>query len=205
MNLRTRSTALAVVTTLVLALGAGPAYAKQQVGPRVKVEGSSLPPRDEDTFATADDPAIGTTPPTLTGEGFSGQTVTVGPSTEPRIVIFLAHSCPHCQAEVPLLVEVAAAGHLDGIQVDTISTYASEDLPNYPPSKWLKREGWPFKPVLADDKRLRALEAFGGDSFPYMVFVASDGTVAGRWSGELPEDDVIEVARRLLAGESLFD
>jgi hypothetical protein len=37
-----------------------------------------------------------------------------------------------------------------------------------------------------------------------MVFVASDGTVAGRWAGELPEADVIEVARRLVAGESLF-
>lgn len=120
-------------------------------------------------------------------------------------MIFLAHSCPHCQAEVPVIVELAEEGKLDGVVVQAITTNTSEDAANYPPSKWLKREDWPFKPVLLDDPKLRALIAFGAGSFPYMVFVASDGTVAGRWSGELGKADLAEVARRLVAGEPLFE
>lgn len=205
MSVRTRRTAVVLAVTLAIAVGATPAAAaKQQIGPRVEVDGSPLPAPDEDTFGTADDPAIGKTLPTLTGEGFSSQDVTVGPSTQPRIVVFLAHWCPHCQAEVPVIVELAADGRLEGVQVDTIVTSTSEDLPNYPPSKWLKREDWPFKPVLVDDARSRGLIAFGGTNFPYFVFVASDGAVVGRWSGELPAPDVEEIARRLASGESLF-
>jgi thiol-disulfide isomerase/thioredoxin len=202
---RNRIVVVGLAALSVLGATAAPVAAKQQIGPRVKIDGAKLPEPDADTFATADDPAVGKTPPTLTGEGYSGQTVTVGPSTSPRMVIFLAHSCPHCQAEVPVIVELAEEGRLEGVEVDTITTNTNEDFDNYPPSKWLKREGWPFKPVLADDERLRSLIAFGGASFPYFVFVGADGTVAGRWAGELPGDELAEVARRLVAGESLFE
>jgi thiol-disulfide isomerase/thioredoxin len=201
-----RRIAVVLTAALAVALMAGPAHAaKQQIGPRVKVEGTRLPAPDPETFGTADDSAIGATPPTLAGEGFNERPVTIAPSDAPRIVIFLAHWCPHCQAEVPVIVKLAQQGALDGIEIDTISTNASEDYPNYPPSKWLKREKWPFKPVLVDDARARALEAFGGTSFPYLVFVASDGSVTGRWSGELEASSLEEIANRLLAGEPLFD
>ncbi|MEX0663163.1 MAG: TlpA disulfide reductase family protein [Acidimicrobiia bacterium] len=201
----TRSLAVFLAAGLALGVWAAPALgAKQEVGPRVKVEGSRLPTPDADTFGTADDPAVGRTPPTLVGEGFNGKSVTVGPSDGPRIVVFLAHWCPHCQDEVPLIVKLAKQGSIEGVEVDTIATGTSEVHPNYPPSKWLKREGWPFKPILADDARSRALEAFGGNSFPYFVFVAADGTVAARYSGEIAAADVKEVVARLVAGRSLF-
>jgi cytochrome c biogenesis protein CcmG, thiol:disulfide interchange protein DsbE len=206
MSRTTRPLAVLLAAGLALGLLAGPVLAaKQEVGSRVKVQGARLPAPRPDTFATSDDPAIGRTPPTLVGKGFNAKKVKIEPSTEPRIVVFLAHWCPHCQAEVPVIVELAEEGRLDGLQVDTIATSTSEERPNYPPSKWLKRERWPFKPVLADDARSRALVAFGGTSFPYFVFVAADGTVAGRWSGELGASGITEIAERLVAGRSLFE
>ena len=162
-----------VILSSALAAPVAAKGAKQQVGPRVTIEGAKLPEGGED-IGTSDDPAIGKPAPTLTGEGFDGKPVTFE-SGAPRIVIFLSHSCPHCQAEVPRIVKLEKQEKFDGVEVQTVTTNTSEDAPNYPPSKWLKRERWPFKPVLADDKRARALTAFGGTSFPYLVFVSADG------------------------------
>jgi cytochrome c biogenesis protein CcmG, thiol:disulfide interchange protein DsbE len=193
-----------VAVLLGIAVTAVPAAAKQ-IGPRVEVDGKSLPEADPDTISTSDDPANGMTAPGLTGESFSGKPVTFENNGKARILIFLSHSCPHCQAEVPELVKLAKKGKLDDVEIDTITTNTSKDLPNYPPSKWLKREKWPFKPILADDKKLRAFFAYGGTSFPYFVFVAADGTVAARASGELPRSAIAAAAQRLAAGESLYE
>jgi thiol-disulfide isomerase/thioredoxin len=200
-----RPLAALLVAGLAVALAAAPAAAKQQIGPRVKVEGTALPAPDEETFATSDDRAIGRTPPTLVGEGFKDQAVTIEHGEAPRIVIFLSHSCPHCQAEVPVIVDLADEGVFDGIDIQTVTTNTSRELSNFPPSKWLKREQWPFKPILADDRRLRSLVAMGGTSFPYMVFVDADGTVAGRWSGELGASTWRGVAQALVEGRSLYE
>jgi cytochrome c biogenesis protein CcmG, thiol:disulfide interchange protein DsbE len=196
---------LAAAALVVVALGttvpAGATAAARQISPKVTVDGKALPDVDAD-IGTADDPAVGRPAPTITGQGFDGQEVTFA-SGEPRILIFLSHSCPHCQAEVPRIVKLAKRGKLDGVEIQTVTTNTSEDLPNYPPSKWLKREKWPFSPVLADDARLRAFFAFGGKSFPYFVFVDAAGNVAARASGEIDPADLAEAARRLAAGESL--
>ncbi len=204
--MRVRSHLLRAVLAagLVMTAMAAPAgAAKQELSPRVEVDGAKLPPAD-DTIQTADDPAIGQTAPTLVGEGFNGKPLTVEQGDLPRLVIFLAHWCPHCQREVPVLVKLAKQGVLDGIEVQTVATSSGEQYPNYPPSKWLKREKWPFKPVLADDAKGRALDAFGGTGFPYFVFVGSDGNVVVRTSGELSDTAVTELVRRVVAGDPIF-
>ena len=204
MTTTARRIAPLLTVLFAIALTAAPATAKQ-IGPRVQVDGKSLPEADPDTISTSDDPANGMTAPGLTGENFSGKPVTFENNGKARILIFLSHSCPHCQAEVPEIVKLAKKGKLDGVVIETITTNTSKDLPNYPPSKWLKREKWPFKPILADDKKLRAFFAYGGASFPYFVFIAADGTVAARASGELPPSVISGAAERLAAGESLYE
>ena len=200
---------VAVVGTGVLAAGlvatpAGARVAQRELSPRVTVAGKALPQVTPDTIATSADAAVGKSAPTLTGVGFDGKPVAFSNDSKPRILIFLSHSCPHCQAEVPRIVKLAKTGKLAGVEIDTIATNTSKDLPNYPPSKWLKREHWPFKPVLTDDSRLRAFFGFGGASFPYFVFVSADGTVAARVAGELAPSVIAEAARRLAAGVSLY-
>ena len=180
--------ALLVVALAIVgaALVVSPALAggNTEIGTRVKVQGAKLPASD--AVGSPDDPAIGKTVPTLKGRSLTGEKVTFKSDGTPRVLIFLSHSCPHCQAEVPVIVELAKDGKLDGVEVQTVTTNTSEDLPNYPPSEWLEDEDWPFEPILADDAKLRAFFGLGGEAFPYFVFVDADGKVVARASGELP-------------------
>ena len=197
--------ALLVVLSLGVVLGATPAWgkdAKQELSRKVVVAGAAL--EASDAIGTPDDPAIGKTAPVLTGRGFDGKKVTIGGVGTPRTVLFLSHSCPHCQREVPRIVKLAKQGKLDGIEVDTITTGTSSDAPNSPPSKWLAREKWPFTNVLNDDAEARALRAYGGTAYPYFVFLDAQGNVVGRASGELEPKTIAAAAAKLAAGRSVF-
>lgn len=201
---RPRRFLAALAALMAVGLAAGQASAtlsSREVSKKVKVQGTALP--ESADLGSAKDPAIGMTAPTLVGQGFDGQKVTFANDDKPRILIFLSHSCPHCQAEVPRIVTLAGKGKLDAVEIDTVTTNTNKDLPNYPPSKWLKKEKWPFSPVLADDGRLRAFFGFGGQAFPFFVFVGADGKVAARVSGELEPATIAKAAARLAAGESL--
>ncbi len=131
------------------------------------------------------DPAVGLTAPTLTGEAIGGETISVGPTGSPTAIVFLAHWCSHCQAEVPRVQAwLDAGGGVDGVEILSVSTSVNSAQGNYPPSEWLDNEGWE-QPTLKDDTDNTAHSAFGGGGFPYWVFLNADGTVAGRSSGEL--------------------
>ena len=71
----------------------------------VTVTGASLVTPPE---APAVDPAIGAKAPALNGLGFDGSAVSVTPGNRPTIVMFVAHWCPHCQAEVPIVAKYLA-------------------------------------------------------------------------------------------------
>ena len=197
--------ALLAVLSLGVVLGTTPAWgkdAKQELSRKVVVAGAAL--EASDAIGTPDDPAIGKTAPVLTGRGFDGKKVTIGGQGKPRAVVFVAHWCPHCRREVPRIVKLAKQGKLDGIEVDTITTGTSSDLPNYPPSKWLAREKWPFTNVLNDDADQQAIRAYGGTAYPYFVFLDAQGNVVGRASGEIAPKAIADGAAKLAAGRSVF-
>jgi len=198
---------LATIATIlaIVAMAAAPASAKDaktELSKKVIVGGAALAASPD--VGSSADPAIGKTAPTLTGQGFDGKKVTIGGPGKPRAVIFLSHSCPHCQAEVPRIVKLAKQGKLDSIEVDTITTNTSTDLPNYPPSKWLAREKWPFKKVLADDAKLRGFFGYGGEAFPYFVLLDTQGKVVLRATGEIAPNSIAQAAKNLAAGKSVF-
>ena len=154
------------------------------VGP-LAVIGDPLPefPR------SGDDPAIGLPAPVIVGETFDGERVTVDPAADgPTWIVFLAHWCPHCNDEVPVINDLAASGGIpDGIDVVAVSTGVDPSRPNYPPGEWLDDEEWAF-PAIADGVDTVAGEfiaatAYGLTSFPYSVLVDGDGIVRARWSG----------------------
>lgn len=158
----------------------------------VTVTGEALPPFE----ATEEDRAVGMTLPAMTGVDFDGDPVSID-NEGAKIVVFLAHWCPHCQAEVPVLQSWIEQGGLPSdVDLYSISTAVDESMPNYPPSAWLKREGW-TSPVVLDDDASKAGLAAGVSSYPYFVFVNADGTVAMRAVGELSVDS-LEGALELL-------
>ncbi len=146
------------------------------------------------------DPAIGAKPPTLAGASFTGTPVTITPGTGgPMMVVFVAHWCPHCQREVPRLVSWIAAGSPPAnLQIFAVSTAVDKSAGNYPPSTWLPKAGW-TKPVIADDDKGTAAQAWGLQAFPYFVLVGADGTVKFRVTGEVDTDDLTKMINQALA------
>ena len=53
--------------------------------------------------AGQEDVSVGLTAPTVEGADWEGNPVTIEPDGTPKILVFLAHWCPHCQAEVPVI------------------------------------------------------------------------------------------------------
>ena len=173
--------------------GGGTATIERRETAPVSIQGDALPAFE----STENDPAVGMKMPAISGSDFSGRNVKIADDGTPRIVMFLAHWCPHCQAEVPKVQEWldggATHGHLDLISV---VTGTDSTQPNYPPSEWLSRESW-TAPVILDDESSSAGTAAGLTGYPFFVFVDGDGTVSARASGELSIETIEAAASGL--------
>lgn len=189
--------ALAAALAVLVGRGGDDAPAGMPEPAAVGVEGRPLPGFD----SVAGDAAVGQPAPVLVGTSAAGDRVTIPGAESPYVVIFLAHWCPHCQREVPLIVDwIRESGAPRGVNVYSVATANDPSRPNYPATAWLESEGWQ-PPVLVDDERGAAAEAYGVTGFPFFVFVGADGNVVARHAGELAID---ELAGRLdvLAEES---
>ncbi|MFN8038494.1 MAG: TlpA disulfide reductase family protein [Acidimicrobiales bacterium] len=150
----------------------------------VKVTGTPLPAMQPGATG-ANDPAVGQVAPTLQGVTMSEQPITIGNDGKPKVVMFLAHWCPHCQAEVPKIEQwLRANGMPADVQLYAVATGTSDQRPNFPPAKWLQKEGWTV-PTMVDDQNGTAADAYGLSSFPFFVAVDANGKVVARTSGEL--------------------
>ncbi|HUF99617.1 MAG TPA: TlpA disulfide reductase family protein [Ilumatobacter sp.] len=150
----------------------------------------------EDDIAT--DPAIGLAAPVLIGTGFDGNPVRVDAAADgPTMLVYLAHWCPHCNAEVRVINGLRDAGAFpEGLNIIAVSTAPSPDRANFPPSQWVDDMGWTY-PVIVDGVDLAAgaylgPTAYGLDGFPFVTLIDGDGTVAARWSGEAGADKIVE-------------
>jgi cytochrome c biogenesis protein CcmG/thiol:disulfide interchange protein DsbE len=188
---------IAVVAVLVTRSSGGDSGAGPQTYP-VQVTGTPLPDMPD---APAADPGIGQPAPTLTGQSlFDGTPLTITPGGgQPQLLVFVAHWCPHCQREVPVLVNWMASGQKPaGLNVVAVSTANDASDVNSPASAWLQRENWPT-PVMADSGSNTAADAYGLPSYPYLVVVGPDGTVKARTSGELTPDELTSFVTKALA------
>ncbi|HKJ56302.1 MAG TPA: TlpA disulfide reductase family protein [Nitriliruptoraceae bacterium] len=159
---------------------------QQEFSATVTVSGSALEPLDPNATSAAQDPTLGSPAPTVAGEDFAGNTVTVPTPGEATIVVFLAHWCPHCQAEFPRLLDAWITPDLpQGVEVVAIPTAQADDRPNWPPSEWMLggQPAWD-ESVLLDTPNQDAARALGVTSYPYFLVIAPDGDVAARVAGE---------------------
>jgi cytochrome c biogenesis protein CcmG, thiol:disulfide interchange protein DsbE len=139
--------------------------------------------------AGPDDPAVGRPIPSVDGASFDGTPVTIKSDGKPKLIVFLAHWCPHCQREVPVVQAwIDANGMPAGVELISVVTAIDPNRPNYPPDAWLARERWQV-PVLVDADNQIA-NVYGLTAFPYWVAVGADGTVAQRLTGELTPEQL---------------
>lgn len=130
------------------------------------------------------DPAIGRPAPVVEGADFDGQPTAIADDGRPKVVLFLAHWCSHCQDEVPVIQAwVDAGGVPEGVDVISVVTAIDPGQPNHPPDAWLAREGWTV-PVIVDPDNAVAT-AYGLAAFPFWAFIGPDGTIQARAAGEL--------------------
>jgi thiol-disulfide isomerase/thioredoxin len=186
--------ALAVVAVLVTRSGGGKGADTNLAQTRpVHVAGAPLP---ADTDA-ADDPAAGMAAPELHGASFDGSPVTITNDGKAKLIVFVAHWCPHCQREVPVLARWLEDGKLPAsVSFYVVSTGVDQARPNYPPSTWLREAGL-TAPVLADDAEGSAAGAYGLSAYPFFTAVGADGKVVARDSGELTPAQLDQLAAQL--------
>jgi thiol-disulfide isomerase/thioredoxin len=152
----------------------------------IHVKGSKLPPLPD----RGKDPAIGSTIPTVTGENFSGQGVTIAPNGKAQMIVFLAHWCPHCNREAPKLAAyLQQHGGVPpaNVALTIVPTGSNDTAPNWPPSQWVKTMGLGSVPTLVDSQDQQAAAAFGLTAYPFIVSVDAQGQVVDRRSGEQAE------------------
>ena len=124
------------------------------------------------------------TAPTVQGASFDGSPVAIQPNGRPTAIVFVAHWCPHCQREVPVIQSwINANGMPQGVDFVSVATGIDPSGPNYPPDAWLAREGWTL-PVIVDPTNSVAM-AYGLSAYPYWVFLDGEGKVVSRTTGEL--------------------
>jgi thiol-disulfide isomerase/thioredoxin len=84
------------------------------------------------------DAAAGMALPEVSGTGLDGEAESITRDGSAKVIVMLAHWCPHCQAEVPRLVDWMASGDIpQGVEVIGIATATTAERPNYPPGAWL--------------------------------------------------------------------
>ena len=131
------------------------------------------------------DAAVGVDAPKLSGFDFAGKAVSVDYSQGPTMLVFLAHWCPHCNAEIPVLLKWKNSGQMPAnLKIVGVSTDVRPNSAHYPPSKWVPSMGWSW-PIMADSAEMEAHSAFGKGGFPFFVIVGTDGKVKLRNTGEI--------------------
>jgi cytochrome c biogenesis protein CcmG, thiol:disulfide interchange protein DsbE len=166
------------------------AFVSRTGGPEITAaesSGDALP-----TFGTEPDGAVGQAAPPLSGASTDGSDMTIEPGDgTPKAIAFLAHWCPHCQREVPTVVQWLEDGNLpEGVELVGVTTGIDRNRPNYPPQQWFERENWDV-PTLVDGDNAAA-QAYGLATYPYWVLVDGDGNVVQRWSGETTAEQLTQ-------------
>lgn len=162
------------------------------IGP-VAIEGDPLP------VLVEPDPGEGVEAPVLVGETLEGEPIRVDASVDgPTWMVFVAHWCPHCNDEIPVINQLRDDGLIpDDLNVVAVSTAANPGRPNFPPDEWLDDMDWTYPAVLdgvdvATETWISA-DAYGLTGFPFSVLIDDDGTVVRRWSGQSEPDELLEL------------
>lgn len=156
--------------------------------PELVVDGDPIAP----LIDSATDEFIGEPFPTIRSTNFEGEELSIEADGRPKVIYFLAHGCPFCQAEVPEVVEIIENGGLpEGLDIYGVNTLVNPQQGEYPPSAWLEREGWDF-PTLLDDDLGTAFNAAGSTGTPFIVALDGDNNIVRRVAGRIEgEENVI--------------
>jgi len=133
--------------------------------------------------------SVGLQAPSFSGPDQNSEIISLEKNGKSKILLFLAHWCPHCQAEVPVVQEyIDTFGLPADVEVIGILTSIDRSRDNYPPHDWLVKEGWSEIQIYDLDREIGT--AYGLNAFPYWVTLDKDLKVVNRVTGELTPDQI---------------
>ena len=133
--------------------------------------------------------SVGLQAPSFSGPDQNSEIISLEKNGKSKILLFLAHWCPHCQAEVPVVQEyIDTFGLPADVEVIGILTSIDRSRDNYPPHDWLVKEGWSETQIYDLDREIGT--AYGLNAFPYWVTLDKDLKVVNRVTGELTPDQI---------------
>ena len=171
---------LGLIVWLAFSIAGDPGLNEEIGFGEITIEGEALPILAD---LNAPDPTIGLTAPTVSGADWNDAPHTIEADGTPKIVVLLSHSCPHCQAEVPVIQAWIDSGGLpENVDMYAITVLTNRLQPNWPPQEWLIEEGWTV-PTIMDDADNSAVLAYGMRATPFYVVLDGNNTNLGRFSG----------------------
>lgn len=127
---------------------------------------------------------IGERVPAFTGPGLGGGTVSWRDvAGSPAVLVVWASWCPHCQAELPVLVPATQAR--EGVELISVTTAVGLN-PGPTPEGLLTAEGLSLTTAV-DDEAGSLMSGLGVASFPTVYYVGADGRVRSVTVGESPQ------------------
>jgi thiol-disulfide isomerase/thioredoxin len=153
----------------------------------VTISGDALP-----EFAGQNDMdvAYGLPAPLFSAPNENSEIVSLDKNGNAKALLFLAHWCGYCQAEVPAIQKlIDTVGVPNGVEIIAIATSIDRGRENYPPQKWLSDEGWSETQIYDLNREIGT--AYGINAFPYWVFLDKDLNVVVRQTGNIPEEIVL--------------
>jgi len=133
--------------------------------------------------------SVGLQAPSFSGPDQNSEIISLEKNGKSKILLFLAHWCPHCQAEVPVVQEyIDTFGLPADLEVIGILTSIDRSRDNYPPHDWLVKEGWSETQIYDLDREIGT--AYGLNAFPYWVTLDKDLKVVNRVTGKLTPDQI---------------
>lgn len=191
---------LGLIVALAWSIASEPVVDESIAFGEVTVDGPNLPFVQD---VAAGDQAIGVTAPTVSGGDWNGNSYTVGPDGRPKVLLYLAHWCPHCDAEVPEVQAWLDAGNLPAdVDMYAFTIRSQRGRPDWPPQDWLDDYGWTV-PTIMDDNLGSADIAYGVVGTPFYVVLDGDNTVLGRISGAVGTaglDAMVQIAQESIEG-----
>lgn len=163
-------------------------------GAAVTVAGGALPPFNSE----AADTAVGLPMPELAGTDFAGNPLAVEADGRAKLLVGLAHWCPYCNNEVPILNDWYAGGIPDGVDVIVMHVFADPAKPHFPPATWVEELELAL-PLIADDESRTLVRTLGIPAVPFWLLVSADGTVMERGTGQVGADVLDGIVEALAA------
>lgn len=143
---------------------------------------------------SSDGGVVGVLAPTVSGENYAQQAVSVDPTQHGAVVVVVAHWCDHCQSDFRRIAKATAAGNFE--LDEPLIAISTRHLPflSWPPTSALDLNHFPGEVIVDTDGSLGSY--FHVNVTPTWFFTDRNGVIREIYDGELSPEAIQDHARK---------